>query len=91
MPTATNITWKKRARRNRAGSRTWDSACGRYYIVAVEMVYGVKIRPVRYAVWWRFRTRDGLKWYTSERKIGQYANRKQAERGAEKHYEREMR
>lgn len=89
MKTKQAIEWKKRARRNRAGSRTWESACGRYYVVAVEMVFGVKIRPVRYAVWWRYRVQDRARWFTSEKKIGQYASRKKAERAADKHKERE--
>ena len=82
---AMGVGWKKRARRNRVGSRVWGSICERYQIVANELVFGVKIRPVRYAVWFTRRVRDLDRWFTSEVKIGVYASRKKAELAAERH------
>lgn len=79
------VAWKKRARRNRVGSRVWESTCERYQIVAVELVYGVKIRPVRYAVWFSYRVRDRERWFTTEAKIGQYTSRAKAEQAAARH------
>ncbi|MEM6330385.1 MAG: hypothetical protein AAF790_09060 [Planctomycetota bacterium] len=52
----TAITFK-RARRNKSGSREWQSRCGGYLVTASEWCYGVRLRPVRYTAW---RRDDGI-------------------------------
>lgn len=78
------IIWQNRATRNRVGSRVWPSRCGRYYIVACEIVFGVRMFPVRYALWHRFRGKDRTGFYDSERLIGRYKSKLAAQRAAER-------
>lgn len=81
------LQWKK-ARRNRCGSRVWQTRCGRYRVSASEECFGVKLRPIVFTAWVAVRVKDIDRSFDSELRISRHRSRAAAMAACETHSRR---
>jgi hypothetical protein len=77
------LDWK-RATKNKAGNREWNSRCGNYRVAESAVCYGVTLNPVTYSAWERYRARDRDTFVMLWRLVSRHRKRGAAEKACER-------